>query len=159
MAQRQQAKHQYFGTKAAKQAPVPWHKSDKASTSTLAQKRQTKNQYLAQFAFIQILLPVANYHSFYCHPMKTWGLNMFPVDSKDSRSSFHLADTGLSHLSFTSLYSLYTCERHSIRNVSNLLICWYAHVLNVLTLHVVTEVQSCIRPNSTHWLRIKTVKP
>ncbi len=46
-------------------APVLRHKSGKASTSTLAQKRQskhqhlaqkrqTKNQYLAQFAFIQI---------------------------------------------------------------------------------------------------------
>ena len=45
-------------SKAAKQAPVLWHKSGEASTSTLAQKRQTKNQYLAQFAFIQILLPV-----------------------------------------------------------------------------------------------------
>ncbi len=81
--------------------------------------------------------------------MKTWGLNMFPVDSKDSKSSFHLADTCLSHLYFTSLYSLYTCERLSIRNVSNLLICWYAHFLNVLTLYVVTEVQSCMRPNLT----------
>ena len=119
---------------ATNQAPVIWRKDDKQSSSTsaqkwqskhqyLAQKRQTKNQYLAQFAFIQILLPVVYYHSFYCHPMKTWGLNMFPVDSKDSGSSFHLADTCLSHLSFTSLYSLYTCERHSIRNVSNLLIC------------------------------------
>ena len=46
MAQRQQAKLQYFGTKAAKQAPVLWHKSGEASTSTLAQKRQSKHQYL-----------------------------------------------------------------------------------------------------------------
>ena len=119
---------------ATNQAPVIRREDGKQSSSTsaqkrqskhqyLAQKRQTKNQYLAQFAFIQILLPAVYYHSFYCHPMKTWGLNMFPVDSKDSGSSFHLADTCLSHLSFTSLYSLYTCERHSIRNVSNLLIC------------------------------------
>ena len=74
-AQKQQSKHQYFGTKMAKQVPVPWHKSGKASTSTLAQKRlskhqylaqkrQTKNQYLSQFEFIQIILPVVYYHSF-----------------------------------------------------------------------------------------------
>jgi hypothetical protein len=41
----QQAKLQYFGTKAAKQAPVLGHKSGKASTSTLPQKRQSKHQY------------------------------------------------------------------------------------------------------------------
>ena len=60
---------------ATNQAPVIWRKDDKQSSSTsaqkrqskhqyLAQKRQTKNQYLAQFAFIQILLPVVYYHSF-----------------------------------------------------------------------------------------------
>ncbi len=48
LAQGRQAELQYFGTKAAKQAPV------------FDTKRQTKNQYLAQFAFIQILLPVVH---------------------------------------------------------------------------------------------------
>ena len=43
-------KLQYFGTKAAKQAPVLWHKSGKASTSTLAQKRQGEHQYLGSKA-------------------------------------------------------------------------------------------------------------
>ncbi len=48
---------------ATNQVPVIWRKDDKKSSSTsaqkrqskhqyLAQKRQTKNQYLAQFAFI-----------------------------------------------------------------------------------------------------------
>ncbi len=150
-------------SKATNQAPVIWRKDDKQSTSILAQRRQSKHQYFGTKATNQE--PVLSTICIHTNTFTGSLLSLFLLSSNQNLEIKHVS-CGLKRLkeflpssrhlslilSFTSLYSLYTCERHSIRNVSNLLVltCWYAHVLNVLTLYVVTEVQSCIRPNSTN---------
>ena len=106
---------------ATKQAPVIWREDGKQSSSTsaqkrqskhqyLSQKRQTKNQYLAQFAFIQILLPVAYYHSFYCLLSSNENLGIKHVSCGLKRlkkflpSSRHLSLTFVFHFTLFTLH-------------------------------------------------------
>ncbi len=99
----------------SKQAPVQWMKKHN-------EKQQTKHQYLAKILFSQIYLPVVYKLFHYCQPMETWRLNMFSCELKAPS----IKRTVVSYITFytvTPLYTLYSCERYSIRNVSNLPIC------------------------------------
>ncbi len=118
-------------------APVLWHKSDKPSTSTLAQKQRT-DQLLSTNCILLNTFTGSSLSAFLLSSNQNLEIKhvscfMWTQSLKDSKSCFHLDLAASRHLSLLTshishclslhnslydlrLYSVYTCEPHSIRN-------------------------------------------